>query len=290
MFRNNDIQPVLHDSDEILIRGVLQGKRADLESLIARYQGWIYNVALKMTLSPPDAEDITQEILIKLITKLAGFDPQKAAFRTWLYRVAVNHFLNMKKRRYEEIFSQLDVHAGVVGEIPDTTSSGSPEALILIEELKIKCLTGLLLCLERKPRLVFIMSEIFDINNREGAAIMEVSAHNYRQLRSRSRRKVYNFIHYNCSLVRPENSCRCGRKIRHLIRQGFVDPDRLTFYAESLPSIAQVIGQNRSQLEKVYCQEGAQDLFRNHPFYDSPPFEERLGKYFGADMRRLINS
>src|SRR2546427_9348614 len=48
-----------------------------------------------------DAEDATQEILVKLITKLSTFEG-RSSFRTWLYRIAVNHVLNMKRQKWEE--------------------------------------------------------------------------------------------------------------------------------------------------------------------------------------------
>jgi|GEM_PF-5067925 len=58
-----------------------------------------------MVLDPYDAEDVTQEILIKMITKLPAYDSGKAAFRTWLYRIVVNRVINMKKKKYEEVIS-----------------------------------------------------------------------------------------------------------------------------------------------------------------------------------------
>ena len=89
--------PAHHTDDNVLIQSVLKGSRSALEVLIGRYQGWIYNVALKMTMDPDDAQDICQEILIKLITKLSTYDSEKSLFRTWLYRVTANHVLNMKE-------------------------------------------------------------------------------------------------------------------------------------------------------------------------------------------------
>jgi RNA polymerase sigma factor (sigma-70 family) len=47
------------------------------------------------------AEDATQEILIKAVTKLSTFE-EKSTFRTWLYRIAVNHLLNVRKSEMEE--------------------------------------------------------------------------------------------------------------------------------------------------------------------------------------------
>ena len=60
-----------------------------------------------MVLSPFDAEDVTQEVLIKVITNLSKFEG-KSQFRTWLYKIVVNHILNMKKRQLENIITTFD--------------------------------------------------------------------------------------------------------------------------------------------------------------------------------------
>jgi len=100
------------DWDDLdLIEEILGGSRRALETLVSRYRRWIYNVALRMTLDHQDAEDVSQEILIKLITKMATFRPEKGQFRTWLYRIVANHVLNMKTRKYERLFSSF----GAVG-------------------------------------------------------------------------------------------------------------------------------------------------------------------------------
>ena len=74
--------------------------RQALEPLITRHQAWIYNIVLRMVYLPQDAEDATQEILVKLITKLSTF-AAKSSFRTWLYRLVVNHVLNLQRRKSE---------------------------------------------------------------------------------------------------------------------------------------------------------------------------------------------
>src|SRR2546426_3824725 len=87
--------------DQELIKRVQNGKREALETLITRHQRWIYNIVLRMLYRPHDAEDTTQEILIKLITKLSTFEGRRS-FRTWLYRIVVNHVLNVKRLTWEE--------------------------------------------------------------------------------------------------------------------------------------------------------------------------------------------
>jgi RNA polymerase sigma factor (sigma-70 family) len=71
-----------------------------LEELVRRHQAWIYNIAIRMIAHPQDAEDATQEILIKAITRLSSFEG-RSSVRTWLYRIVVNHVLNMKRGRLE---------------------------------------------------------------------------------------------------------------------------------------------------------------------------------------------
>src|SRR5215510_14651902 len=86
--------------DRVLVTRARSGNRAALEALVRRHQGWIYNIAVRMLSHPQDAEDATQEILIKAVTQLSSFEG-RSSFRTWLYRIVVNHVLNMKRGRIE---------------------------------------------------------------------------------------------------------------------------------------------------------------------------------------------
>src|SRR5687767_1084771 len=85
-------------TDEDLVKSAVTGNKKSLEQLIKKHQAWIYNIALKMVWYPADAEDVTQETLIKIITKLSTFRGE-SSFRTWAYRIVANHVINMKKRR-----------------------------------------------------------------------------------------------------------------------------------------------------------------------------------------------
>ena len=75
------------------------GDRKALEDLIERHQAWIYNTALRMLFHPQDAEDATQEILVKVVTRLSSFEG-RSSFRTWLYRIVANHLLNVKRQYF----------------------------------------------------------------------------------------------------------------------------------------------------------------------------------------------
>src|SRR6266478_10245447 len=98
--------------DRALVARARSGSREALEELVRRHQGWIYNIAVRMLYHPHDAEDATQEILIKAVIRLASFEG-RSGFRTWLYRIVVNHVLNMNRGRLEQtsISFRSDGHA-----------------------------------------------------------------------------------------------------------------------------------------------------------------------------------
>src|SRR5215469_1018239 len=90
-------------SDEALVLQAKDGDWSSLEHLIERHQAWIFNIAVRMVHKREEAEDITQEVLLKVVTKLSTFEG-KSSFRTWLYRIVVNHVLNLKQRPKEVTF------------------------------------------------------------------------------------------------------------------------------------------------------------------------------------------
>ncbi len=72
-------------TDSHLVEQVKNGDRSALERLVLRHQAWIYNIAIRMVYQPEDAEEVVQEVLVKVITKLSTFKGE-SKFRTWLYR------------------------------------------------------------------------------------------------------------------------------------------------------------------------------------------------------------
>lgn len=66
--------------------------------LVEKYRRFVFSVALRYTNSYDDAEDLAQETFIKAFENLHKFE-FKSSLQTWLYRIAVNTFLNSKKKR-----------------------------------------------------------------------------------------------------------------------------------------------------------------------------------------------
>lgn len=107
-------------TDEELVESYQKTRcREDLELLLDRYQTRIRRAALGMVLDSHDADDLTQEIFIRVIRGIDGFDG-RSKFSTWLYRVGMNtahRFLDGRRRRGNA--DLLDHTAGPRTEEPD---------------------------------------------------------------------------------------------------------------------------------------------------------------------------
>jgi RNA polymerase sigma factor (sigma-70 family) len=71
-----------------------------------------------MLFHPQDAEDATQEILVKVMTRLSSLEG-RSSFRTWLYRIVVNHVLNMKRGRVEHASMSFAPYGAALHATPD---------------------------------------------------------------------------------------------------------------------------------------------------------------------------
>jgi RNA polymerase sigma factor (sigma-70 family) len=264
--------------DSELVTAAQQGNRVTLEELVLRHQAWIYNIALRMVGNPHDAEDVTQEILIKIITKLSTFQG-KSSFRTWVYRIVTNHVLNMQKRPQEYFFKSFHHHASLIDRSPDQDlpdpHSVPVDVNLLVEETRISCMMGMLLCLDRTQRLVLILGGILGINSAIGSEILEIRPENFRQHLSRARKQLTNYMNEKCGLMNKDNPCNCARKTRAAIAAGYVDPEHLKFHQQHVQKVKTLVTQNINQVDDV-LELRAERLFQEQPFLESPDYVQLI--------------
>jgi RNA polymerase sigma factor (sigma-70 family) len=261
----------LDPSDEALVAAAQDGDRAALERLVARHGPWIFNVAARMVWRRDDAADVTQEVLVKVITRLSTFRGE-SAFRTWLYRIVVNHVINLKKKQpleasprpFESFAQDLDES----GDAATPDEAGGVPAGLLVEEAKIGCTMAMLMCLDRRQRVVFVLAEILGVTDRVGGELTELTPENFRQILARSRRDLYSFMNGKCGLVNAANPCRCARKTRGFIEKGYVDPKRLQFVPERTVQVRAVTPSRVLELNAL--ERDHAELFREHPMLPAP--------------------
>lgn len=247
--------------DTELVKTAQAGDSKALEELMRRHQPWILHISQRMLWNRDDAEDATQEILIKALTHLSSFH-QRSQFRTWLYRIAVNHLLDQcrSSKSFAQVARGLDEMPDQ--ELPDPKSTGVENA-ILVEEAKIACTTGILLCLKPRERLVFILGEILGVQDDVGSIVFDTTETNFRQMLSRARQKLYRFLNRQCGLVNRSNPCRCAHKASGFIARGWVRPQRLQFVDTRLIQIQQAAPDRLQELRELARQHA--QIFRDQP-------------------------
>jgi RNA polymerase sigma factor (sigma-70 family) len=256
-------------TDRRLVAETLAGSRDALETLVRRHQPWIYNLAFRMVMVREEAEDVTQEVLVKVITKLASYDPDKGSFRTWLYRIVSNHVINMKTRGYEAAVTDIESYYAFVTQVPDQDPDASPETQLVISDLAIGCVTGTLLCLERKQRLVFILAIAFGVSDVMGGEILEISPAAFRKTLSRARARLHEYMNGNCSVLNPDAPCSCRKKAKGFIDAGAYSAERIFFHQADGPRLKELVGEKIERFDTEVYGEYAR-LFRGHPFYAPP--------------------
>jgi RNA polymerase sigma factor (sigma-70 family) len=238
-----------------------------------------------------DAEDATQEILVRVATGLSSFR-RASAFRTWAHRIAVNHVLDRKRSRPETVVTGFDCYADYLDRAPDEDFAigDSPETALLIEEARISCTMGMLLCLDRQQRMVFLLGEMLETNDVVGAELLGTSRENFRQLLARARAKLSGFMRGRCGLVDPQAPCRCASKTQAFIRDGIVDPKRIQFARGHTQRIDQGIdqginqeGKSRARALAAFQRATLDDLRDLYPWFEPPDVVAKLRKAIESD-------
>ena len=109
----------------VLIDKAVAGDKDSLETVILSVQDLVFNLSLRMLGTFPDAEDASQDILLKIITHLSSFK-QDSSFSTWVFSIAVNHLKNYKKHMFAKFplsfeFYGDDIANGKTEDVPDLT-------------------------------------------------------------------------------------------------------------------------------------------------------------------------
>lgn len=103
-------------SDDDLMKAVARKDVSAFEELTARYHKKVFAFVWRLCLNAADAEDITQEVFLKVWRFASKFDPQ-ALFSTWLYKVAYNCFFDARRR-----VRPVDESVSCPDDFPDTHS------------------------------------------------------------------------------------------------------------------------------------------------------------------------
>jgi len=215
---------------ESLVEKAQSGDKNALEDVVLAIQDKIYYLALRMLWQQEDASEATQEILIIVITKLSTFQ-FKSKFSTWVYRVAVNYLLNTQKVIAKDpALSFDDFKLDLEIDLEESLDLKKlPEYNVLLNEVRIMCTMAMLLCLDQKHRMAYILGDIFELDHNEASDCLSLSKDNYRKQLSRARAQVLQFTSTSCGIVSNTAKCSCSKKLKGAISRKRVIPTEIRY-------------------------------------------------------------
>ncbi len=187
---------------EGLLARARAGDTCALERLVKAIKDPVYGLALRMLAEPTEAEDATQEILVKVVTRLDRFRGE-SRFTTWVHAVAANHLRTLLAGRQERRPLSLEQ---VIELEPRRLSEANPhdvERTVLMRELRPMCLLGVLVRLDRDHRLAYVLGEVLELSGVEGAQVLGIGPDTFRKRLSRARRRIRAYMAEHDGPVRP---------------------------------------------------------------------------------------
>lgn len=251
---------------EELIDKAVEGDKEALEHLLSEMQDMIYNLSLRMLGTIPDAEDASQEILVRIMTNLSSFR-KESSFQTWVYRVAVNYLLNYKK----SMFAQRPLNFEFYGDDIAHAQTDEVEELVaeidrkeMAEELKMSCTNVMLQCLDAQSRCIFIFGTMFKLDSRIAGEVLGMTPENYRQRLSRIRRKMADFLAHYCGLTKS-GMCSCEKRLNYAVSQGRINPKKKQ-YVNLKTLDKEKLFECKEEMEQL---DELSDTFEGFPYYQS---------------------
>jgi RNA polymerase sigma-70 factor (ECF subfamily) len=192
----------------------------DLELLYRRELPRLHAFARRMVGDDETAEDIVQECFALAAERGEAFRGESSEF-TYLAAIVKNLCYARLRRSKESSFEDIEELVDRCSEPPSPERSESEIGLYALE-VRDGCLLGLLKCLPRAQRCVFVLHLLKGVSIERAAAIMGRSVNATRVLLSRSRSSMRAFLCANCSLMRQGNKCSCANMIEFSLRRGLI--------------------------------------------------------------------
>lgn len=166
-----------HDPDEDLVRQLRHGDDAAVETLVARYGAKVYQLALKIAGNPQDAQEVSQDALWNIVSKIGSFKGE-AALGSWIYRITANAaYQRLRRRRpQEQLWEDVILRLGGEGKLAEPHEDWSPyvEDPVLVAEAR-KVIQNAVDALPDDYRVAFLLHDVEGLPNPEIARALDLS-------------------------------------------------------------------------------------------------------------------
>lgn len=184
----------MQDYELILVKKSISGDVDAFEELIKDYKKMAYNIALRVLRNKEDAEDISQEALIKVFKNINSFN-MKSSFKVWLYRIVMNTCFDFKRKKNIITYSidkplENDENE-IMHEIPDNTYN--PD-IVIQNELESQMLYDSIDSLDDDFRTVIVLRDVQGLSYRDIASVLSCNEGTVKSRLNRARNKLKEII------------------------------------------------------------------------------------------------
>jgi RNA polymerase sigma-70 factor (ECF subfamily) len=173
------------DPDQDLVARARSGDFTAFDTLVTRYEGQVYKLALRMVRHSHDAEEVVQNAFLSALEHLADFRSD-APFRAWLMRIAANAALKLLRQKRTHPTVDLDTQDPVPH--PDFIAPWQDDVVALAQRKEIRALLDQALTeLDEKHRLVFILRDLEELSTEETAQALQITPANVKVRLMRAR-------------------------------------------------------------------------------------------------------
>lgn len=174
---------MVDDTEAELVRRITRGDTAAYRKILDSQLGPVNRYVTRMLNSGPEAEDITQEVFLRLWTQADRFNPATARLSTWLHNIAHNLCVDFFRKQ-----------GRLVEEFPEESESGEEPDAQLLAARSANDIREALARLPERQRSAIIMSHYQGLSNKETAEILSMSVDALESLLARGRRALRKML------------------------------------------------------------------------------------------------
>jgi RNA polymerase sigma factor (sigma-70 family) len=192
-----------------------------LDEILRTLEPGVFALAARMLGNQQDAEEATQDVLVRVATHLGSFRGD-AAFSTWVYRIARNVLLTYRTRTAEwpetsvealhEKLAAGRAYGAATGAALESRSLSAADKAEAADVAR-RCTQHFVMTLDREHRLAWILNVVFGLSGEEAAEVLEITPAAYRKRLSRARARLDGALQQECGLVSAEAPCRCEAQL-----------------------------------------------------------------------------
>ncbi len=179
-----------------LIRDVKAGNESAFKALVESYKDMVVNTCYGFLQNQENAEDTAQEVFVEVYQSIHRFR-EEAKFSTWVYRIAVNKSLNLKKknsRRQWSLSFQSEVDGGDESVQIADEKTLDPHADLEQQE-RVKILHSAIETLAKNQKIAFTLSKYENLSYKEISEVMGTSISSVESLLNRAKKNLQKKLH-----------------------------------------------------------------------------------------------